>query len=165
MGGVSPGWLDQLAPAHAPVPVGWWPPAPGWWLLILALSILIVAAVLGLRRARRPGLRRAALRELGEIERLNDDAALAQRLESLLRRYAVVRYGRAQVARLSGAAWIEFVVAHGGAAWAGGAGQALLQSAYGGRARADRAAWLDGARGFLKSRGGGGGPGRRRSRP
>ncbi|MCO2006091.1 DUF4381 domain-containing protein, partial [Pseudomonas aeruginosa] len=30
--------LDRLEPLIAPLPVGWWPPAPGWWLLAAPVS-------------------------------------------------------------------------------------------------------------------------------
>ena len=32
--------LDRLEPLIAPLPVGWWPPAPGWWLLAALLPLL-----------------------------------------------------------------------------------------------------------------------------
>ena len=32
--------LDQLHPLIAPAPVGLWPPAPGWWLLLAVLPLL-----------------------------------------------------------------------------------------------------------------------------
>ncbi|MEC9359983.1 MAG: DUF4381 domain-containing protein [Pseudomonadota bacterium] len=141
--------LAQLAPAHAPPPAGWWPPAPGWWLLLVVVLGLL-AAVLAWWRHPSRRLRRAALAELRAIDGAGlDDAALAQHLESLTRRYAVARFGRDRVARLSGAAWLDFVVAHGGAAWRDEAGRQLLRAAYGGQAEADRAAWFGGARGFV----------------
>ncbi|MDR3419291.1 MAG: DUF4381 domain-containing protein, partial [Nevskia sp.] len=80
------------------------------------------------------------------------DAALACDLEHLLRRYAVAHFGREPVARLSGERWIDFVVAHGGAALAGEPGRDLLRAAYGGSGGASRAQWLDGARNFLRGR-------------
>ena len=63
------------------------------------------------------------------------------------------------MAALSGEAWIAFVVRHGGQAWAGDSGMALLHCAYG-SADADTAAmqsahrerWLQGARGFLRNK-------------
>jgi hypothetical protein len=149
---VNGDWLQQLAPSHAPPPPGWWPPAPGWW--VLALVLAGAAALLGywlnhpLRR-----MRRAALRQLRQLEHsAGDDAALARGLEHLLRRFAIARFGRAPVARLSGEPWIAFVAAHGGAALAGESGRELLRAAYGGQAAAGRALWLRGARGFLKGR-------------
>jgi hypothetical protein len=149
-------WLARLAPAHAPPPPGWWPPAPGWWGLALLLLLGIAALAYRLSRPQLR-LRRAALRELSRLEQIGlDDGHLARRLEDLLRRYAVARFGREAVARLAGAAWIDFVVARGGAGWAGSSGAALLRAAYGGAAGGQtggaRALWLAGARAFIRGR-------------
>ena len=152
MGGLKGDWLTQLAPAHAPPPPGWWPPAPGWWGLALLLALIATALVYGYRRPA-ARLRRAALRELKRLEDgPNDDVRLAGELERLMRRYAVAVHGREVAARLSGAAWLEFVVAHGGTDLAGEAGHALLRTAYGSPVKIDRARWLKGARGFLRAR-------------
>jgi hypothetical protein len=153
MGGMTPAWMQQLAPDHAPPPPGWWPPAPGWWLLSL---LLLVALALALHAYFRPPrrLRRLALRELARLERAaaGDDAALARGLEHLLRRYALSHFGRDQVARLNGEEWLAFVVGHGGKALAGSAGASLLRAAYGGGVAAERERWLAGARAFLRGR-------------
>lgn len=156
MGTVGPApaadWLQQLAPAHAPPPVGWWPVAPGWWALLL----LAVATAVGLwlwYRSPTRQLQRAALRELTKIESTTvGDAALARALEHLVRRYAVARHGREAVAGLSGEHWIDFAVTHGATAWKGATGAALLQAAYGGSHQAERERWVAGARAFLKAR-------------
>lgn len=158
MGTVDPGvaqpdWLAQLAPAHAPPPVGWWPLAPGWWGLLL----LLVAAGVGLwlwHRSATRRLRRSGLRELARVESTTvGDAALAQALEHLVRRYAVARYGREAVAGLSGTRWLAFAIARGATQWQGATGEALLQAAYGGTPQqSERARWVAGARAFLKAR-------------
>ena len=152
MGSMTPNWLAQLSPAHVPPPPGWWPLAPGWWGLALLLAVA-VAAVTYWQRRPPVRLRRAALRELEHLELTAvDDAALARGLEHLLRRLAVARFGRDAVASLSGPRWIAFVIAHGGAAWAGESGSGLLHAAYGGTSKPERALWLTGARAFLKAR-------------
>ena len=164
--------LEQLAPDHAPPPLGWWPLAPGWWgLMVLLLALAMVALVVAWLRKRRqqPSVKRwqrAALRELAQLQAVsspanNDDAHIARGVQQLLRRYAIARYGRETVAPLSGDAWIAFVVRHGGNDWAGDSGRALLRSAYGGAATAhggygahtpsaDCERWLTGARAFVK---------------
>ena len=152
MGSVTPDWLSQLAPAHAPAAAAWWPLAPGWWALLVLLIVIAAALIY---RQRRPSvrLRRFALRELKNLQvTINDDIAFARELENLLRRYAVARFGRDEVASLSGERWIAFVVGHGGAAWSGDAGTSLLRIAYGGTATAYRTAWLTGASGFITRR-------------
>ena len=152
MGNMNNDWLKQLAPDHAPAAVGWWPIAPGWWGLVVLLVIAIAGLIYWLSRPPRR-LRRLALRELSHIEQsIHDDAALARELEHLLRRYALTRFGRAEVAGLSGSNWIAFVVAHGGQAWAGDSGSKLLQAAYGGKVQADRTNWLKGARAFIQGK-------------
>lgn len=145
-------WLAQLAPAHAPPPPGWWPPAPGWWGLALLVLLALAALLYWFNRPPRRA-RRAALRQLARLERASlSDAHVARLLQDLLRRYAVARFGREAVARLAGRAWIDFVVAHGGAGWAGPHGENLLRAAYGGAAPGERELWLAGARGFIKGR-------------
>lgn len=152
MGSVTPDWLAQLAPAHAPPPAGWWPLAPGWWVLLMLLVLTISLLVYWQTRPHLR-LRRIALRELNNLQTsITDDSNLARDLEHLLRRYAVARYGRDTVASLSGERWIAFVIEHGGAAWGGNAGSALLCIAYGGEAAAERTAWLTGARAFIRGR-------------
>lgn len=149
---VKADWLAQLAPAHAPPSPGWWPLAPGWWG-VLVLTLIGIAAIGYWQTRPSVRLRRAALRELERLEGLaSDDQTLASGIQNLLRRYAVARFGRAAVAGLSGERWISFVVAHGGSAWAGTAGNHLLRAAWGSAVEADRSAWLSGARDFLKAR-------------
>jgi hypothetical protein len=153
---MTPEWLAQMAPSHAPPAPGWWPLAPGWWGLALLL-VVTVAAVAYLQTRPRAKLRRTALRELTQVAaNTSDDTILARELEHLVRRFAIARFGRATVAGLSGKRWIDFVAAHGGAAWAGTAGAGLLQAAYGGTVQdispSHRAQWLAGARAFFKAR-------------
>lgn len=150
MGSVKPDWLAQLAPEHAPPPAGWWPLAPGWWIL-LALSVLIIAYIIFKQLNPTVRLKRAALRQLKILEStVTDNIALARDLEHLLRRYAVARFGRDQVAGLSGQKWIAFIIEHGGNAMAGDTGTNLLRAAYGGTATVDRTGMLAGARAFMK---------------
>jgi hypothetical protein len=151
---MTPDWLAQLAPAHAPPPPGWWPLAPGWW----GLGVLLVLAAFALWRwYSRPHarLRRAALRELVQLERTNPtDADLAQGLQRLVRRYALARYGHATVAGLSGQRWVDFVAEHGATQWQDQPGADLLRAAYGASAtqQPQRALWLAGARAFFRGK-------------
>ncbi|MFM9915322.1 MAG: DUF4381 domain-containing protein [Rhizobacter sp.] len=158
-------WLSELAPDRAPPPLGWWPLAPGWWYVITLLLTALAAGLWWRRRSHRPSFKRwqrLALRELSHLQttasqQAIDDATVARSLQQLLRRYAVVRYGRETVAALSGDAWLAFVVAHGGTDWTGETGQRLLRCAYGGNApthgnaATDRQRWIAGARAFLKA--------------
>ena len=150
---VQPDWLAQLAPAHVPPPIGWWPLAPGWWAL-LVLLIAIIAGICVWYRRHPQRLRRGGLRELAKLEATTvDDAALARALVHLVRRYAVARYGREAVAGLSGERWLSFAIARGATQWQGDTGTALLQAAYGGTPqKSERAHWVAGARAFLKAR-------------
>jgi hypothetical protein len=154
-------WLSQLAPAHAPPPAGWWPPAPGWWLVAVLLLAAAAAAVAWWRDPYRRS-RRAALRELRAIRAEESDlVASARAIESLLRRFAVAVFGGAQVARLTGDAWLAFVAAQGGTALAGEAGRSLLATAFGGSVSDDRECWIAGAEAFVRaSRGRARGPSR-----
>ena len=45
--------LDQLEPLIAPAPIGWWPPAPGWWLLAVLVPLLLWGLTRLLQRLKR----------------------------------------------------------------------------------------------------------------
>ena len=150
---MSAAWLAELAPAHAPPPPGWWPPAIGWWILaaLAVLAGLAVAAAIKAWCAPHRRVRRAALRELKRIgASAVDGPAAAQAIESLMRRYAVARYGRARIARLTGRAWLDFARAAGAERLAGQTGRSLLESAFAERSSADRARWLAAAAEFIR---------------
>lgn len=150
MGGLNADWLKQLAPDHAPPPIGWWPPAPGWWAVALLLVVL-AGALFYLWNRPSARLRRLALRELGRLETV-DEQRFAAEAEHLLRRYAVAVYGRETVAGLSGRAWLDFLAGHGASGLAGDTGEAMLSVAYGGSAEIDRRRLLDAVRAFVRSR-------------
>ena len=158
---MNPNWLTQLAPSHAPAAVGWWPPAPGWWILVLLCILLVAYCVWKLRDPRR-ALRRAALRQLRIIRSSDaDGAAVARATENLIRRYALEVFGRERVARLTGEAWLNFVMDAGGSALAGAPGRSMLAAAFGNSGADDhREQWIAAAEGFIRKAGRG-----RRSTP
>jgi len=144
-------WLAQLAPAHAPAAVGWWPPAPGWWLVGI-LCVLLIAALMRTLLDHRRALRRAALRQLRVIRASDADGpAVARATQDLMRRYAVEVFGRDRVARLTGEEWLSFVMDAGGEALAGAPGRSMLAAAFGNQASDDREQWFAAAERFIKS--------------
>lgn len=101
--------LDNLAPLRQPDAIGWWPLAPGWWLLIgLALLTLLTATVWLWRRRAANHYRRVALETLDRLEAEGTDTA---ELNRLLKATALRVYGT-QVAALSGDAWVAFLETH-----------------------------------------------------
>ena len=118
-GGSDP--LAALRDIHMPPEPGLWPPAPGWW--ILALLLLLIAggvAMWRIRARRRHRPQREALLALAALRRELAEGAAPQRVAaestSLLRRAALARFPRRQVAGLTGRDWLDFLAEHGGGA-------------------------------------------------
>ncbi|MGB5707385.1 MAG: DUF4381 domain-containing protein [Arenicellales bacterium] len=105
--------LDALRDIHLPADPSWWPPAPGWWilgLLLIAGVLFLIRVITARRRLTLPS------RELvTQLERVNlsTDPEKARdaliRMSRLVRRFAVTRYGRPNVARLTGDEWLGFL--------------------------------------------------------
>ncbi len=151
---MSQDWLTQLAPAHAPAAVGWWPPAPGWWVAGV-LCVLLTAALAWMLLDPRRALRQAAIRQLRVIRASDADGpAVARATQNLIRRYAVEVFGRDRVARLTGEEWLSFVMSAGGEALAGAPGRSMLAAAFGNQASDDREQWFAAAEGFIRRAGG-----------
>jgi hypothetical protein len=133
MNGADP--LAQLRDIHLPAPIGWWPPAPGWWLLgLLVLAVLATAGLLLRRYLRRNRYRRAALRELRILAATRAEYRTREAVEQiaiLLRRVAIQTSGRAAVAPLAGESWLEFLDRQGGTdQFTTGPGRVLGESLY-----------------------------------
>jgi hypothetical protein len=99
---------------HLPDAVGWWPLAPGWWLLAaLAAAGLIWLGRRYLEHRRRGAARRYALRRLDALSsayaRDGDAVALGLAVSELLRRTMLAYAPRADVAGLTGEAWLEWL--------------------------------------------------------
>ena len=153
--------LAGLRDIHLPEAVSVWPLAPGWWLLAAALVLLGLLALLE-RKRRRTSVRRAALRELDELAcdaRAGiDTAQLARRLQTLLRRVALVRIGRVEVAGLHGESWFEILAGPRGrraAAFPVELARRLEEAVYAGPSTNSQAgegeAWIAAARRFVRS--------------
>ncbi|MEE4278377.1 MAG: DUF4381 domain-containing protein [Halieaceae bacterium] len=101
----------MLAPLRTPEAIGWWPPAPGWWVLgLLALALLLLAFRWAWHFHRRGAPLRSAARELERIETGDLDCAQrAQALARLQRRIAIRIAGRGACAGLTGSAWTDFL--------------------------------------------------------
>lgn len=123
----------DLRDIHLPEQPGFWPPAPGWWLLaVVLLAALIAAGWSGWRAWRRRRRRRMLLAELERLRVESDRGpALAAAVSALLKRVALSRYPRVEVAPLSGEAWLTFLDRTGGdGRFVAGPGQVLADAPY-----------------------------------
>lgn len=103
-----------LRDLHLPEAIGWWPLAPGWWVVIaLAFVGLVVIFRRYLRTRARGAARRYALLQLKELtaefEQHRDAVAFSSALSALLRRTMLSYAPRQEVAGLTGDAWLAWL--------------------------------------------------------
>ena len=105
-------------------PVSWWPLAPGWFVLLLALTLALAwAAAKTFRHWRKNAYRREALRSLELIE--------PPELPELVKRVCLSAWPREQVATLSGDEWLKFLDQSANTNdFSQGAGRLLLELSY-----------------------------------
>lgn len=106
--------LANLHPLREPALIGWWPPAPGWWLLCgLVLLALVLAAWFLLRRHRANAYRRRALRQLTHLQEAflesRDASAYIAGINALLKSVALHAYPQRETAAISGVQWLTFL--------------------------------------------------------
>ena len=109
--------LAQLRDLHVPDPVSFWPPAFGWWMVALLMLALMAIGMWAIWYRKKTAPRRLALVELTKLkakfDETQDSATLMGNLSQLLRRYAILCFGRQSVAGLTGVSWLKFLDEHG----------------------------------------------------
>ena len=106
--------LAALRDIHAPATPELWPPAPGWiTVCALALVAMLAAGIIAVRRWRAGRFRREALASLRNLRARHtagaSGAEIAMELSTLVRRVALARHPRAEVAGLAGERWIAWL--------------------------------------------------------
>ncbi len=123
-----------LRDLHLPEPVSWWPLAPGWWILAGLVFALVFAGVLlalRLRQKRRQNLYRSEGVRL--LQALDLGAPrVVEDINVLLKRVAVVPFGRKSVGPLTGQEWIRFLESTSEAPMPEQARRVLLENLYSG---------------------------------
>ena len=101
---------QQLISPSPPAPVSWWPPAPGWWIVLAGFLILGLLLPLLLRHTQQRRARRVRhdLRLFADLPaELPDSPWLAEintRLKQLLK-----QRGDDAATRLFGQAWVDYL--------------------------------------------------------
>ncbi len=100
-----------LKDIHLPETIGWWPPAMGWWILIITIPLLIFLFFWLYKRLTRYTAIKTANKILQTVK-LNTETSNEQKLKELsmlIRRTAMSVFPRADVAGLTGKAWLDFL--------------------------------------------------------
>ena len=104
-----------LRDIHLPDPIGWWPPAPGWWVVGGLLLFLVFTLIHFWRRRlawrRSPAyIARCELSKLQSAWREHGDThRLAREVSVWLRRVGMSMRTRQQAASLTGARWWRYL--------------------------------------------------------
>ena len=107
--------LTQLKDIKVPEPISWWPLAPGWYILMVLLLIMIILSVTLIYKTKAKKKYLTSLQS--EITNLydqypNDSHQYAQRLSPLLKRIALLRFTPIEINQLHGKAWEVFLNKH-----------------------------------------------------
>ena len=98
-----------LRDIHLPDPVSWWPPAMGWWILLLVSLIVIWALIALIKKLRRPVLKKSAKAEIATVlkdyNHHQDQHLLIQQLSITIKRIGISYLQRNQTAGMSGLEW------------------------------------------------------------
>jgi hypothetical protein len=110
--------LAALNPLREPASIGWWPLAPGWWVLIALFIVAItVLCYILYKRHKNNAYRRLALLQLKEINtdlKTGDSDSTTVHIaitatNALLKAVALRVFPRHDIAALSGSAWLDFL--------------------------------------------------------
>lgn len=105
--------LAQLQDIHLPAEIGLWPPAWGWWLLLIVSIAVVSALVFFIKRKKsRNAYRALAIKELTKINQQYSEEQNSEYLQAvsiILRRTALSGFGNQFNASLKGDDWLQWL--------------------------------------------------------
>lgn len=123
----------NLRDIHLPDAMSIWPPALGWWLLLILIPILIVTGWFLFKRLTRRTALKGARSLLVDIKQqaAGDKRQTIRALSHCLRRFHMSNGQREQVAGLSGQAWLLYLDGLvDGTPFSDGIGRCLVDAPY-----------------------------------
>jgi hypothetical protein len=107
--------LQQLRDIHTPFEAGWWPPAPGWWVL---LALALIALVYLIRSFREQLRKRQPIKQArtlyAEIYHNYRTGVISQTRylhasNELLKRLVIHGLGRQSARKINDRTWLKFL--------------------------------------------------------
>ncbi len=127
---MEPDPLAQLRDVILPPAPGFWPPAMGWWILLLLVIVVLCGAVYLYRYIYSRQKRFDLVKQMDGLARLPAPQAIVE-LSILMRRIAITRFQHNMVAGLSGEEWLKFLDESGHTNdFTHGPGRALVSAPY-----------------------------------
>jgi len=103
----------NLRDIHLPDPISWWPIAPGWWMIIASVILVIAVVFIAKNIYLKKQLNRDIKAELETIKQqyrlTKNKSSLAQSLSLLLRRASISYYPKTDIAGLIGNEWLAYL--------------------------------------------------------
>ena len=128
--------LQNLRDIHLPSHISFWPPAPGWFLIAFIILALAASSLFIYYSYKKKNARKTqALLQLHALERrwqtCKNPKLIIEELSTLLRRAALAKYPRQNVAGLHGNLWLAFLDQSGETnEFREGAGRQLISAPY-----------------------------------
>ena len=122
--------LSELRDVIYPVDPGFWPPAIGWWIVLILVILCLIGAVYLFRLVYLRMTESSFVKEVDALVQLQPREAVVE-LSILMRRIAITRFPRNSVAGLSGEDWLQFLDQSGDTnQFTAGPGRALVSAPY-----------------------------------
>lgn len=103
----------NLRDIHLPDPISWWPVAPGWWMILASLLLVIIVIFISRNIYIKKQLNRDIRTELEQIKQqyqlTENKSQLAKSLSILLRRANISYYPKTDIAGLIGSEWLTYL--------------------------------------------------------